>query len=550
MLKRLLIPLILLGTVFVSAQERPLTRAEATNYAETSLYADVLDFIHQLQPLTPHMRVESMGQTAGGLDIPLLIIGDPVPVQPSDLLQDGRIPLYFQANIHAGEVEGKEAALMLIRDLLAEAKPRFLDRFVLLVAPIFNADGNDQLSPNNRRDNGPELAGIRYNGWNLDLNRDGMKQESPEMRALMDRVFLRWDPLLFVDCHTTNGSYHDEPVTYLWPANPNGDEAIIDYMVDRMMPDIRKRLKKEYNTLSIPYGNYRNPRKPEEGWVAAGAEPRYLTNYYGLRNRFSILLENYAYADFKTRVWGNYHFLLSVLEYCDAHLDEMRAMTRQADLATIRRGQRPSETDSFAVAFKEVPLGRSITIQGYELDEIKDERGRMRLSKSDRKAVYEVPLFHRYVATQKVRMPAGYLIQLNDPAVIENLLGHGILVEQLEAELKMEVEAFQITEVQPATNPYGGGVRSNQGHYLNTVQGKTQNVEKVFSPGTFYVPTGQPLGDLAAYLLEPQSDDGLLLWNFFDRYITAQWGRQALDYPVYKCYEPVTAPRRTVERDR
>ena len=302
MLKRLLIPLILLGTAVAVAQERPLTRAEATNYAETSLYADVLDFIHRLQPLTPHMRVETMGQTAGGLDIPLLIIGDPVPAQPSDLMQDGRTALYFQANIHAGEVEGKEAVLMLIRDLLAEAKPRFLDRFVLLVAPIFNADGNDKLSPHNRRDNGPELAGIRYNDWNLDLNRDGMKQESTELRALMDRVFLRWDPLLFVDCHTTNGSYHDEPVTYLWPVNPNGDEAIIDYMHGKMMPDIRKRLKKEYNTLSIPYGNYLNSRKPEEGWVAAGAEPRYLTNYYGLRNRFSILLENYAYADFETRV--------------------------------------------------------------------------------------------------------------------------------------------------------------------------------------------------------------------------------------------------------
>ena len=239
-----------------------------------------------------------------------------------------------------------------------------------------------------------------------------------------------------------------------------------------------------------------------------------------------------------------------MLEYCDAHLNEMRAMTRQADLATTRRGQRPAETDSFAVAFKEVPLGRSITIQGYELDEYKDDQGRTRLRKSDRKAVYEVPLHHRYQATRKVRMPAGYLIPLSDPAILKNLLGHGILVERLESEVKVEVEAFQVTEIKPAANPYGGGVRSYQGHYLNSVEGETQNVEKVFKAGTYYVPTGQPLGDLAAYLLEPQSDDGLLVWNFFDRYLTPQWSRQPQDYPVYKCYQPILAPRQAVELNR
>jgi len=530
----------------VLAQNKPLTRAETTDYRETSLYTDVMQFIGALQPTTPHLRVETLGQSAEGRDIPLLIIGNPVPANPSDLRRDGRAVIYIQANIHAGEVEGKEAVLMLIRDLLREAKPRFLDQFVLLVAPIFNADGNDKLDEDNRGDNGPKEAGIRYNGMNLDLNRDGMKLESPEVRALMDRVILKWDPLVLVDCHTTNGSYHDEPVTYLWGMNPNGDLPIIEFMRSQMMPDIDKQLEKKYNVLSIPYGNYVDWSKPEAGWGHTSVEPRYIWNYWGLRNRFAILLENYSHADFKTRVNGNYYFLQSVLEYCETHHKTLRTMAAQADRRTVQRGLNPAETDSFAIAMKEVKLGKDITIQGYGHEKIPNARGYRRYKKTDEKKVYKTPLFHHWAKKAQVRFPYGYLIPLHDKAIIENLKMHGLLVERLAAETTLLVEAFKITKVTP-TDPYNRGARSYQGHYLNAVKGKTVMVEKTFDEGTYFVSTAQPLGNLAAYLLEPQSNDGLLVWNFFDRYLTAQWSSALQVYPVYKLYTPEPLAKTTIE---
>ncbi|MCX6569592.1 MAG: M14 family zinc carboxypeptidase, partial [Candidatus Aminicenantes bacterium] len=208
----------LLVPAFAAAQAPaavPKTTAETTEYAATSTYADVLSFIHELQKLSPLVRVETICTSTEGRDIPLLVIGKPLPQDPLALRYDKRVVVYFQANIHAGEVEGKEATLMLVRDILLDPKLPYLDKVVLLVAPIFNADGNDKMDPRNRQGQvGPEKgSGVRHNGQNLDLNRDAMKLESPEMRGLVRNVLLRWDPLILVDCHTTDGSYHEEPVT-------------------------------------------------------------------------------------------------------------------------------------------------------------------------------------------------------------------------------------------------------------------------------------------------------------------------------------------------
>ena len=205
-------------------QERPLTVAEATQWKATSRYADVMKFIGDLQRLSPFVRVETLCTSAEGRLVPLLVVGKPLPALPAALTGDPRLVVYIQGNIHAGEVEGKEATLMLVRDILLEAEPPYLDKLVLLIAPIFNADGNERISPDNRRQQpGPEQGvGVRYNGQNLDLNRDAMKLETPEMRGLVRNVLVRWDPLLLVDCHTTDGSYHQEAVTYSWPLSPNG----------------------------------------------------------------------------------------------------------------------------------------------------------------------------------------------------------------------------------------------------------------------------------------------------------------------------------------
>ncbi|UCC41695.1 MAG: M14 family metallopeptidase [Candidatus Aminicenantes bacterium] len=526
--------LFLVTPCFALTEKKPLTVAESSQFTATSRYTDVLSFIRALQRQSSIIRVETLCVSTEERAVPLLVIGQPIPSFPQSLKRDKRAVVYIQANIHAGEVEGKEASLMLARDILLQDNPPFLDKLVILIAPIFNADGNEKISPANRRNQtGPEKGvGVRYNGQNLDLNRDGMKLESPEAQGLVRNVLRRWDPMLVVDCHTTNGSPHEEPVTYTWGFNPNGDIPIIEYMRKKMMPAVQKTLREKHHVLSIPYGNFMDFANPEKGWRPAGPQPRYLTNYIGLRNRLAILNENYAYADYKTRVWGCFYLLLSILEYCYDNKDEIMQLISKADEKAILRGMNPSENDLFAVEYDLMPLKENITIRGWEMEVTPREKGRPRVKRTDKKKTYSVPYFVDYVPKRSIRFPFAYLIPVSIPKIQTKLLQHGIIVEKLAESSTVEVEAFKIEEIKGAERLY-------QGHRMNSVKGEYVLEKKKFPEGTLYIATAQPLGSLAAYLLEPESDDGLLVWNFFDRYLVPQWRREPQIYPVYRLLKPI-----------
>lgn len=521
-----------------------LTVAESSNFTATSRYADVVSFIHELQQMSPLVRVETLCTSTEGRDVPLIVIGDPLPLSPADLRYDDRAVIYFQANIHAGEVEGKEAAMMLARDILQGKTPYYLDKLVILIAPIFNADGNEKISTHNRRNQvGPEQGvGIRYNGQNLDLNRDGMKLESPEVRGLVQNVLGYWDPIFFLDSHTHNGSYHQEPVTWTWGLNPNGDRALLNYMADTMLPAVTRHLREEYGTLSIPHGDFMDTREPEKGWIPLGPQPRYLSNYVGLRNRLSVLNEQYPYVDFETRVRGCYNLFLTFLDYCHANRDEIIRLLQEADRRTTQRGSNLSEEDVFIVEYDREPIKERLTILGYEMEIAQTAGGRSRARATDRKKTYsDVPYYARYTPARTVRFPAGYLIAVQDKGVLRKLLQHEITVERLTLPVTLEVESFMVTEIIAAG-------RLNQGHYTNSVKGEYSLVQKEFPAGTFFVSTAQPLACVAAYLLEPESDDGLLYWNFFDRYLAAQWGGGPQTYPVYKLLKPVNLVKERVRK--
>lgn len=527
-------------TLLWSEDRVPQTIAESSRFTETSRYADVMNFIKELQQQSSMIRIETLCISPEGKKVPLLVIGNPSPSSPLELRDDRRIPVYIQANIHAGEVEGKEASLMLARDLVLKNKNSYLDRLVVLLSPIFNADGNEKISPSNRQNQvGPEKGvGVRYNGQNLDLNRDSTKLESPELQGLVQNVLMRWDPALLVDCHTTNGSYHEEPVTYSWPLNPNTDNSIIAYMREKMLPAVNKNLLDTYNTLSIPYGNFMDIKTPEKGWQTFGHQPRYVTNYIGLRNRLSILDENYSYADYKTRVLSCYYFLLSVLDYCYDHQGEILQLIRSADRSTVLRGLSPSPKDTFAVETELKPLPNPIKILGWVMEATPTERGWPQVKKTDKKKTYILPYYSDFVPKRTIPFPFAYLIPLHDTDVIGKLHQHGIIVEKLTEPATLEVESFLVKEIKGAERLY-------QGHRLNLIKGEYRMEKKDFPKGTYFVGTAQPLANLAAYLLEPESDDGLLVWNFFDRTLVSQWRQEPQTYPVYRLLKPANLVKET-----
>jgi len=526
---------VLIGSLIEIPAQNLLTRAEQSNFTETSRYADVLNWLYQLQQRSSEIAVTSIGRSIEGRDILLAILGRPVPTSPTQLFIMNKPAIYIQANIHAGEVEGKEAMLMLMRDILLGSRGHLLDHQVLLIVPNFNPDGNEKISPDNRRNQlGPSQGvGVRYNGQNLDLNRDYIKLETPENRAAVEQVLNRWDPMLMIDLHTTNGSYHQEPLTYATAHNPNGDGSLIRYVRSKLFPEVAKQLKTKYGIMSVPYGDFVDDLDPAKGWQSFDHQPYYSTNYWGLRNRFSILNENYAYADYQTRIQACYHFVELILEYTHRHGAEMMTLIREVDQETIARGQSADRSAQFGIEIVAKPLEQPLLIHSYEFERFVDANGRTRVKKTDRLRDYTVPFFEDFTITKSVVLPKGYIFSSNLKEIAEILMRHGIRVEQIAAPDTFRVQTFQIESIQSEQ-------QLMQGHRWTRLSGRYQSVDKIFPAGSFIVKMDQPLANLIAYLLEPESDGGLVKWNFFDRYLYAsQWSRQMNQFPVYRLMQPV-----------
>jgi hypothetical protein len=508
-----------------------LTVAESSNYTKTSLYEDVMNFLFQVQKKSDLVRILPLATTSEGRLVPLVVLSKDKVARPGDLAAGGKPAVLVMANIHAGEVEGKEASLMLIREIALGESAGLLDSQVLLFVPIFNADGNEKLG-HNRRDLGPELAGVRFNGQNLDLNRDYLKLESPEVSALVG-LFNSWDPVLVVDMHTTDGSFHQEPVTYSTLLNPNGDKSLGDYMWRKLFPAVARTLKTAAGYDSVPYGNFLDREFPEKGWVSDALEARYGSNYVGLRNRFSILDENYSYADFRTRVLAARAFVASILAYTARNIAAMADMARRADRETVAC----TAGGDFVLEFKLEKLF-DMTLKSYEFvkEEIKPEEraayppwvGDFIMKKTERPKDYRLPYLSLAVPARSLKLPSGgYVLLPGQPEALANLKRHGIRVERLLAGVRAEAESFKIGAVEIDRNMF-------QGHVPIALKGQYEKGEADIPAGSYYIGLDQPLARLVAVLLEPESADSLAAWGFFNRVIVQQWSNQPGPYPVLR----------------
>jgi hypothetical protein len=480
--------------------QAPLTIAERTNYQATATHAEVMGYCQELARQSPLARLAELGTTHQGRKLPLVIVADPPVATPEDAARGGKLVVLAMGNIHAGEVDGKEALLMLMRDLALAKDRALLKHLVLLFVPNFNADGGDRLDKTNRPwQNGPPEVGTRANAQGFDLNRDYIKLESPEVRALV-RLFNQWDPAIVIDMHTTNGSYHNYAITFDGPRHPAGDARLIDFTRDALLPDVAARLKKRSGRLATYYGNFVQDHKV---WESYPAQPRYGTQYVGLRNRIGILCESYVYASYRERVLASRDFVQSCLEYAADHPDTLRKLLKDAAVPRAR----------LALRHRSAPLGRGLTIAGIEGG---------KTAPPGKVTDFAVTYLGKCEPTLEVTRPYAYIVPAEHKAAIEALRRHGIVVEPLKRAVEAAVEIYRIHKLTTADKAY-------QGHKLVTVEAKVRTDKRRLPEDGFMVRTDQALGTLAAFLLEPESEDGLCVWNFFDTEL-----KEASDYPVWR----------------
>lgn len=492
------------------------TVAERSDYRATATYDEVRSFLKDLAAASPLVRLSDIGLSGEKREIPLVIVADPPVATPEEAKKSGKLVVAMLGGIHSGECDGKEALLALARDLSA-AKPEgegkeggkgLLDSVILAFIPIYNPDGNEKMDPKNRQGQvGPETMGRRENAAGLDLNRDFVKLEAPETRALL-KFINAWDPAVLIDTHTTNGSLHRYPLTYDTNKNPAGDAALLEFTRKTMMPEIARATKERHGLETFWYGNFENNHG---AWEAYPDEPRYGINYFGMRNRVAVLTESYSYAPYKERIVAQLAFVREVLGYVAAHKDEIKKLIAAADKAAAApAGEGEKEGRAIAIRTKQTAGEEKVPVLGF-VEETRDGR---RVAGEPK--VYEVDLRATFVPEKTVEKPYAYIIEAGardetgeTPAVVQALQRHGIKVEELREDLELTLTAAAIDAVTKASRPF-------QGHSLVAVKTTPREVNKRVPAGSYMVKTAQPLGDLACYLLEPESADGLTTWNFFD----------------------------------
>ncbi len=502
------------------APSPPRTRPEATAYRETSRYADVRSFLEAMTALPLPLALGSIGKTTEGRDIPYIIASRPRVSTPDEAKRLGRPIVYVQGNIHGGEVEGKDALLALVRDLAIAPRPNALDSIVLIAVPIYNADGNEKFASQSRNrtdQNGPELVGVRANAQNLDLNRDYVKAEAPETRASL-AMFNAWDPDVFVDLHTTNGSYHGYALTYSPSLNPAAVFGGI-YARDSMLPILRERMRTRHRLEVFDYGNFLSDERavPEsvarEGWATYDARPRFGTNYYGLRGRIAILSEAYSHDPLDRRIASTYSFVSEILSLVGEQASAIKSLSARAANQPLAWGRSPDSLQMVAVRSELAMIPQMLDVIREDIekmgDSVRHEPGMKRgHRRTGRFAPALMPVFTRFASSMDRIPPAAYVVAPADTGVVQLLRRHGIRVDRSDSAWSARGEAFTIDSVVRAS-------RTFQGHRETRLHGKWERALQNFPTGSFIVSTAQPLGTLVVYLLEPESEDGLVTWNQF-----------------------------------
>ncbi|WP_437669195.1 M14 family metallopeptidase [Sorangium sp. So ce131] len=475
-----------------------LTRAEATGFRETSLHADVMRFVRALADRgDPRLHLTTFGASPGGRELPLLVLSKDGVRTPAEARRARRPVVLMLDGIHPGEVEGKEASLALVRDLLDGRHPDWLDTLVLLVAPLFNPDGNDALDPQNRRldlkkltgQPGP-VVGTRTQSQGINLNRDYLRQAAPEMRLLQQRVCIPWAPDLTIDNHATNGSVHRFHMTVDVPHTvESGRAEPIAMARDRLVPDVIAAVRKR-GFESGWYGNFVEDERVLEagsdvdpaapvglGWMTYPHHPRFGSNYRGLTGRLDLLLECYSYLPFEERVQTASAWQIETLSWAAAHADAVREV--------VAASSRPP--DRVAVRYRLEPTRTPVDI----------------LTRSPRTfdgapVTVRVPHHARFVGTAVVDRPRAYLVP---PAIAEHLRLHGLRVGP--AEGAHDVEVARVTSLGAE-----GGRAILEAARVGEVAVRWREETRRAPEGWSRVDTDQPLGAIAVYLCEPESDDG------------------------------------------
>jgi hypothetical protein len=440
-----------------------------------------------------------------------LVVSSDGTLDPQTAKARNRAVVLAQGGIHAGEIDGKDAGFLLVRELLrGDAGKAVLSKLTLVFVPVFNVDGHERFGKNNRpNQRGPEEMGWRTTAGNLNLNRDYMKADCPEMAAML-KLLHAWDPIMYVDLHVTDGADFQPVIAVTVNPSLAGPESLMraGYLLTTR---VRERLEKQGHLPVSFYPAFVKDEDPASGFAAWVSPARLSDGYWGLNNRIGVLVETHSWKEYGVRVKATHDALLDLLELT---AQDATDWTKAAQLA---------DNEGASIAAKDVVLqyeptkkAKTIDFRGYKYERVLSPVSGRFYTKYDpsQPQIWKVPLFTELKPQVTVKAPkGGYIVPAAHAGWVQEKLSlHGIHFEILSGPRvakNWQVEAFRAEEFQFAGQP-------REGRQTLTVTGHWAKESAHVTEGSLFVPIHQSKARLVVYLFEPLSGESFLNWGFFN----------------------------------
>ncbi|WP_313919693.1 M14 family metallopeptidase [Tahibacter sp.] len=486
------------------------TVAEQSGFKRTGRYDEVIDLCARFAKAWPDaVRCDEFGRTPEGRPLLALVATTSGARTPEAAREQGIPVSLFQGGIHAGEIDGKDAGFLLLREILqGKAGKGLLDKQVMVFVPVFNVDGHERFGAWNRpNQRGPEQMGWRTTAQNYNLNRDYLKADAPEMQAML-ALMGRWDPTIYVDLHVTDGAKFEHDVAIQVEPLYSGDEELRKLGRD-LRDQTLARLSKQGSLPLGFYPSFVNTDDPTSGFADGVAPPRFSTGYVPLRNRFAMLVETHSWKPYPVRVKVTRNTMLDVLQLVsergrDWRTEQLTADERAATLGGTR----------VALDYKASDTAREIEFRGYAYTRTPSEISGALMTRYDERKpqIWKVPLRDDVQPGTQVEVPkAGYLVPAAWATLVAAKLdAHGVAYRRVTDPLsRMALQTFRASAARFAA-------QSSENHQRATLQGEWQGETRDLAAGALYVPLAQARSRIAVALLEPQAPDSLAAWGAFN----------------------------------
>lgn len=484
-----------------------LTKFEKSNYLETPRYDETIAYFKKFEKASPYAKMIKIGVSPQGRDIYCLIASKDKCFTAAQAKKSGKPVVMVNNGIHSGEIEGKDACMLLLREILVtKEKAALLDKAILMVIPVFSVDGHERFGRFNRiNQNGPVEMGWRTTAQNLNLNRDFLKADAPEMQAFL-KLYSAWLPDFFIDSHTTNGADYQYTVTYEIERSENLYQPTAQFINKSFIPFIISKVEKE-GFLTAPYINFWD-EDIKKGIILRPTPPRFSHGYTAAQNRPGLLIETHMMKPYKDRVFATKSMIEATLEFVNKNSAELVSLNKAADVQVplmYSVNKKP-----FPIMLNRTDEAEKIIFKGNKwIEDTSEISGGKRITYTKEKYDFEMPIYYKSKPVDSVIAPYAYLIPKEWSEIVERLKLHGVVVEELKKETRFDVERYKFTDPKFQEKPYEGHQQVNSPYNVFT--------EKVTAPaGTYVIKTNQRAIRVILHALEPKGYDAFLRWGFFN----------------------------------